>query len=253
MRRVRCGLRGLQGLQGPLTLAHWLRHLQDHNVSAGDVGDPLDDLDAGSFAAAADADDAGSYAAAAEPASGPLAAESAPAMAPAAQLMLTASWTTAREVGLLLAALARLVPLPGPPCQLGGNGGAGGVAGGAAPAGSTQLPPADGQPWAAAEQLQRPQMAADYGMHASGDASCGGRRALLSVQQAAAMGQLLFDLQLASKHSGAVALLASALKPVAEQLLQCQHPALRSLPAGWLRQTIDWALRPGQVIVMRHY
>lgn len=137
-------------------------------------------------------------------------------MAPAAQLMLTASWVTAREVGLLLAALARLVPLPGPPCHLGGNGAADGVGGGAAPARSgqlllgegrlweaaEQLPLGEGRPWEAAEQLKRPQQAPDYGAHASGDISGGGRRALLSVQQAAAMGQLLLDLQLASKHSG---------------------------------------------------
>jgi hypothetical protein len=127
---------------------------------------------------------------------------------PAIQLLITACWTSVKEVSLLIGTLARRLPLPG----------AGSSSSSAAADSSSQ------------EQQLESSNSSD----------------MLQPQQLAQLGELLLSLLLSMKHNGAVEKSQPGVLWLAEQLLQSPRSDLNSLPAGWLARCLARVQQPGQ-------
>jgi hypothetical protein len=132
---------------------------------------------------------------------------------PAIQLLITACWTSVKEVSLLIGTLARRLPLPG----------------------------------AGLQQQQQQQLDASSDAAAAVNSSTSSSSSdMLQPQQLAQLGDLLLSLLLSMKHNGAVEKSQPGFLWLAEQLLQSPRGDLNSLPAGWLARCLARVTQPGQ-------
>jgi hypothetical protein len=129
---------------------------------------------------------------------------------PAIQLLITACWTSVKEVSLLIGTLARRLPLPGA---------------------SSSNATTDGT-------QQQQQQQAFAGSSSSSD--------MLQPQQLAQLGDLLLSLLLSMKHNGAVEKSQPGFLWLAEQLLQSPRGDLNSLPSDWLARCLARVQQLGQ-------
>jgi hypothetical protein len=127
---------------------------------------------------------------------------------PAIQLLITACWTSVKEVSLLIGTLARRLPLPG----------------------------ASSSSSAASDSTQEQQQ----------PGSSSSSSDMLQPQQLAQLGDLLLSLLLSMKHNGAVEKSQPGLLWLSEQLLQSPRSDLNSLPAAWLARCLARVQQPGQ-------
>ncbi|KAF6263138.1 putative death-receptor fusion protein-domain-containing protein [Scenedesmus sp. NREL 46B-D3] len=125
---------------------------------------------------------------------------------PAIQLLITACWTSIKEVSLLIGTLARRLPLPGA---------------------SSSSHAANGR---------APQHLSDASSNSD----------ILQPQQLAHLGDLLLSLLLSMKHNGAVEKSQPGFLWLAEQLLQSPRADLNGLPASWLARCLARVQQPGQ-------
>ncbi|GIL79887.1 hypothetical protein Vretifemale_9023, partial [Volvox reticuliferus] len=146
-------------------------------------------------------------------------------LGPEAQVVITACWTTVKEVSLVLATMVRHMPLPTPASSAGGTD--------RAAAADTDADAADapaGSPPQAATDLTQPADAAN----------------MLTCDQLRRVGELLLRLLFEMKHNGAVDKTSLALTAVSERLLRATAPELHGLPRPWLEACIRRVLAPGQ-------
>ena len=130
-------------------------------------------------------------------------------LAPETQLLITASWTSLKEVCLLVGTLARCIALPG---EQGGTQGGSSVA-----------------------NQQQQQQQDEGGTAATDDSSSSTGCGLLSVQHLQDMGELLLQLLLKIKHNGAVEKSQAGFIALCERLLQSPVQQLNQLPKTWLQ------------------
>ena len=128
-------------------------------------------------------------------------------MAPDAQLLVTGTWLTVKELSLLLAKIAQHIPMKGAINAYSDLG-------------------------------HKEQTASDAGhVH---DAFG------LEVEDVKAMGTYFLEVLIKLKHNGAVDKSATAFQALSERLLHCRQQEYRSLPAAWLEVLLDRVKEPNQ-------
>jgi hypothetical protein len=218
--------------------------LQDVNVAADEVEEAEDDL-AGSEEDFDDVDQAAADlggGAAAAPSSASAAAAAGGGgggtMGPAVQLLVSSCWTSVKEVSLLVATLARCLPLPSSKHTNTGQ------------RQQQQLQP-QGEPRGPPGRDSGGLSVAAAPSAPSG--GCGAALAavtagsdILQVAQLTDMGDLLLSLLLSMKHNGAVEKSQAGFLGLAARLLQSSDPGLNGLPGRWLQRCLARVTEKGQ-------
>ncbi|GIL53785.1 hypothetical protein Vafri_9414, partial [Volvox africanus] len=145
-------------------------------------------------------------------------------LGPEAQVVITACWTTVKEVSLVLATVVRHMPLP---TMASPSSGADRAA--AVDADAVETPAANPPPPEAADLIPTTDAAN-----------------MLTCDQLRRVGELLLRLLFEMKHNGAVDKTSLALTAVSERLLRATAPELHGLPRPWLEACIRRVLAPGQ-------
>ncbi|EFJ43357.1 hypothetical protein VOLCADRAFT_96436 [Volvox carteri f. nagariensis] len=147
-------------------------------------------------------------------------------LGPESQVIITACWTTVKEVSLVLATMVRHMPLPT-----------------SASANTTTAATSTTSAAAAASTSTSSIIANNT---TASNSSSRSSSSILSCDQLRQVGELLLRLLFEMKHNGAVDKTALALTAVSERLLRGSASELNGLPRPWLEACIRRVLAPNQ-------